>query len=42
MLDAENKAYKEAKVKGIEYIPEILSNGDTHKQLLDRSRYLLF
>lgn len=41
-LDAENKAYKEARAKGIEYIPEILANGDTRKQLLARSRYLLF
>ncbi len=41
-LDAENKAYKEAKEKGIEYEPEVLSNGDTKKQLLARSRYLLF
>ncbi|MDG5801072.1 transposase [Marinilabiliaceae bacterium ANBcel2] len=41
-LDAENKAYKEAKAKGIEYKPEILANGDTRKQLLARSRYLLF
>lgn len=41
-LDAENKAYKKAKIKGIEYHPEVLSNGDTRKQLLARSRYLLF
>ncbi len=41
-LDAENKAYKEAKEKGIEYEPEVLSNGDTKKQWLARSRYLLF
>lgn len=41
-LDAENKVYKEAKVKGIEYIPEVLPNGDTRRQLLARSRYLLF
>ncbi len=41
-LDAENTAYKKAKEKGIEYQPEVLANGDTRKQLLARSRYLLF
>ena len=41
-LDEENTAYKEAKEKGIEYQPEVLANGDTRKQLLARSRYLLF
>jgi len=41
-LDAENDAYKQAKKKGIEYIPEVLANGDTCRQLLARSRYLLF
>lgn len=41
-LDAENKAYKQAKEKGLDYQAEILSNGDTRKQLLARSRYLLF
>ncbi len=41
-LDAENRAYKQAKIKGIEYLPEVLSNGDTLKQLLARSRHLLF
>nr|WP_324292891.1 transposase [uncultured Carboxylicivirga sp.] len=41
-LDAENKAYKRAKEEGLEYQPEILSNGDTRRQLLARSRYLLF
>jgi transposase len=41
-LDAENTAYKKAKEKGIEYQPEVLANGDTRKQLLTRSRYLLF
>lgn len=41
-LDEENKAYKQAKEKGIEYIPEVLPNGDTRRQLLARSRYLLF
>ena len=41
-LDAENKAYKQAKEKGLDYQPEILPNGDTSRQLLARSRYLLF
>lgn len=41
-LDAENKAYKQAKEQGVDYTPEILSNGDTRRQLLARSRYLLF
>lgn len=41
-LDVENKAYKLAKEQGNEYIPEILPNGDTRRQLLARSRYLLF
>ena len=41
-LDNENKAYKAAKTKGVEYSPEILPNGDTRRQLLARSRYLLF
>lgn len=41
-LDAENKAYARAKKTGVEYQPVILPNGDTPKQLLARSRYLLF
>ena len=41
-LDTENKEYKKAKDQGIDYKPEILPNGDTRKQLLARSRYLLF
>lgn len=41
-IDQENKAIKEAKVNGLKYYPEILSNGDTLKQLLARSRYLLY
>lgn len=41
-LDQENKAYKQAKEKGVEYVPEVLENGDTRRQLLARSRYLLF
>ncbi|WP_235884320.1 ISAon1 family transposase [Pedobacter hiemivivus] len=41
-LDAENKAIALAKKNKERYQPEILSNGDTLKQLLARSRYLLF
>lgn len=41
-LEAESKAIEEAKAKGVTYQPEILYNGDTEKQLLARSRYLLF
>lgn len=41
-LDAENKAYKQAKEEGHDYQLEILPNGDTRRQLLARSRYLLF
>lgn len=41
-LDTENKAYAQAKKNGLDYQPEVLPNGDTQKQLLARSRYLLF
>lgn len=41
-IDEENKAVKNAKEKAKKYTPEILENGDTKKQLLSRSRYLLF
>jgi transposase len=41
-LDAENKAIEQAKKKKESYQPEVFSNGDTLKQLLARSRYLLF
>ena len=41
-IDAENDGYEEAKKKGEKYVPEVLSNGDTLKQLLARSRYVLF
>lgn len=42
VLDEESKKIAEARKCGIPYDPEILSNGDTLKQLLARSRYLLF
>lgn len=41
-LDLENKEMGMAKNKCIKFIPEIFENGDTLKQLLARSRYVLF
>lgn len=41
-LDAENEAIKQAKKDKTIFRAEVLSNGDTLKQLLARSRYLLF
>lgn len=41
-LDAENEAIKRAKRDKTIFRGEVLSNGDTLKQLLARSRYLLF
>lgn len=41
-LERENEAAEQARKQKVEYLPEILSNGDTEKQLLARSRYLLF
>jgi len=41
-IDAENQALEEAKTSKTSYIQEILSNGETLKQLLARSRYLLY
>jgi len=41
-IDAENKAIAKAKENKEIYKPTILANGDTEKQLLARSRYLLF
>ena len=40
-LDKENKAILEAKRKGVKYKSIQLSNGDTPKQLLARSRYII-
>lgn len=40
-LDKENELIEKAKKEGIKYRPEPLSNGDTPKQLLARSRYIL-
>lgn len=41
-IKEENEAIKKAKEAGIKYSIEQLENGDTKKQLLARSRYLLF
>lgn len=41
-IDQENKEREIAKQEGEKFIPHILENGDTTKQLLARSRYLLF
>lgn len=41
-IDEENTAIKEAKEQGLKYKSEILSNGDTLRELLVRSKYLLY
>jgi len=41
-IDEENKAIKEAKENGLKYYSTTLSNGDTLKELLARSKYLLY
>jgi transposase len=41
-IDKENDAIEQARSKGVKYCSELLSNGDTLKQLLARSRYLLY
>ena len=41
-IDQENREIGLAKETDSRYIPDILENGDTMKQLLARSRYLLF
>ena len=42
MIDEENEAIKQAKEKGLKYKAEILTNGDTLRELLVRSKYLLY
>jgi transposase len=42
IIEIENNAIEEARKTEKAYKPELLSNGDTHRQLLARSRYLLF
>lgn len=41
-IEQENDAYEKAKLMKITFEPERLYNGDTPKQLLARSRYILF
>lgn len=41
-LEAENGAIERAKIDKRSYEPQLLENGDTLKQLLARSRYLLY
>ena len=41
-IKEENKKIKQAREEGLNYRPLIYQNGDTKKQLLARSRYLLF
>lgn len=41
-IDLENQEIKKARLKGQAYKPKLFSNGDTRKQLLARSRYLLY
>jgi len=41
-IDMDNQEYKRAKKEGKEYVPFTFENGDTAKQLLVRSRFLLF
>lgn len=42
VMNEENKAIKKAKEEKEEYVSQRFDNGDTLKQLLARSRYLLF
>ena len=41
-IDQENQNIQQARSKQTEHHPEIFENGDTRKQLLARSRYLLY
>jgi transposase len=41
-IEEENTAIKKAKDNGEKHCPEVLANGDTVKELLARSRYLLY
>lgn len=41
-INEETDAKENAKLEGGKYIPVVFENGDTRKQLLARSRYLLF
>ncbi len=41
-IDDENRGMAQARINGIQYVPSTFENGDTLKQLLLRSRHLLF
>jgi len=41
-IEEENTAIKHSREKGEKYYPQVLANGDTLKELLARSRYLLY
>lgn len=41
-IDKENDAIEKARCKNVKYKSELLDNGDALKQLLARSRYLLY
>lgn len=41
-IEQENKEIALAKESNESYVPQVLENGDTHRTLLARSRYLLF
>ncbi len=41
-INEETNDIENARTDKVEYVPEVLKNGDTKKQLLFRSRYLLF
>ena len=41
-IETENDAIEKVRNKNLKYTPKLLSNGDTLKQLLARSRYLLY
>ena len=41
-IDTENDAIENSRSKSLKYTPKLLPNGDTLKQLLARSRYLLY
>lgn len=42
VIDEENEAIKKAKEQGLKYKAETLSNGDTLREILVRSKYLLY
>jgi transposase len=41
-IEEENAAIKQSREKGEKYYPQVLANGDTLKELLARSKYLLY